>query len=89
MKLNSNSTIAKLPTHQEIISNILTANSIANLMGWAAVGVEYANPNKVDEPSGSDFANAAKVINNLLINACGDIETLQRHQEDQGQGGDV
>ncbi len=83
MKLNSNS------THQEIISNILDANSLATLMGWAAVGVEYANPDKIHAPSGTDYANAAAVINRLLIDVCGEIETLQRHQADQGQGGDV
>lgn len=90
MKLNSNSTIAKLPTHQSIIDRVLEANSIACLMGWAALGNEYAGcNNKMQSPGGLDYTNAATVVNRLLIDVCGDIETLQRHQEDQGQGGDV
>lgn len=70
------STTSKLPTHQDIIHRILTADSIATLMGWAAVGVEYANPDKIHAPSGTDYANAAAVINRLLLDVCGDIETL-------------
>lgn len=65
------------PTHQTAITSIMEANSIACLMGWAAVGVEYANPDKMHAPSGSDYANAAAAINRLLIDTCRDIETLQ------------
>lgn len=82
-------TTPKLPTHQDIISRILAVDSLVTLMGWAAVGVEYANPDKIHAPAGTDYANAAGVINRLLIDVCGEIETLHRRQADQGQGGDV
>lgn len=68
----------KHPTHRALIGRILEANSITNLMGWAALGQEYATPSQKDAPSGFDYVNAANVVNRLLTDVCGDLEELER-----------
>lgn len=57
-----------LGLHRGTVKEYATlANIDANLMGWTALGVEYVN--------------AAVVINRLLNDVCGDLETLQNHQD--------
>lgn len=68
------------PDLDKITSTILKASSIATLMGWAAIGQEYANPAPKDAPSGFDYANAAKVVADMLEDVCGTIETLKTQQ---------
>ncbi len=67
----------KQPTHRELIERIYEANSITNLMGWAALGAECAGESSQDAPAGFDYTNAAKVVNRLLTAVCSDLETLQ------------
>lgn len=68
------------PDLDKITSTLLKASSIATLMGWAAIGQEYANPNPKDAPSGFDYANAAKVVSDLLEDVCEAVETLKTQQ---------
>ena len=69
----------KTPTHSDVINKVLEAGSIVCLMGWAAMGQEYAGgANCLDCPSGADFSNAARVVDRLLIDVCNDLETLKQ-----------
>lgn len=58
-------------------STLLKASSVVTLMGWAAIGKEYANADHKDAPSCFDYANAARVVSDMLENVCGELEIVE------------
>lgn len=73
---------AKPVTYEQIQSKLMQAASIASLMGWAAVGQEYANPKSEDSLSGFACLDAAKVITELLHSSHADLEVLERQAKE-------
>lgn len=71
---------AKAPSLSSTKDKLLKASSLSTLMGWAALGQEYAGSNDIHSPSGFDYVNVAQVLSTLLEDACGEIEDLQRLQ---------
>ena len=68
---------AKQVTHGDVINRVIEATSVVSLIGWAALGKEYAgSDNCLNCPSGSDFSNVAMVVERLLLDVCDDLETL-------------
>lgn len=74
---------AKDVTHRDVINRVIEATSVVSLMGWAALGKEYAGSHDcLNCPSGFDFSNVAMVVERLLLDVCGDLETLkERYRE--------
>ena len=70
------------PNLAKMHKRLMQASSVAALMGWAALGQEYANSYGKDAPSGFDYTNAAELICDLLTDTCGDIELLQREKQE-------
>ena len=63
----------------DMINHLQEVSSIVALMGWAAVGQDYAGcKDSINCPSGFDYENAARVVGRLIDDVCGDLEALGR-----------
>ena len=66
----------QLPTHDDIITKLVRIHGLSTLIAMAGLGEDCTT-----SKSNVDYHNVGVILGDLLLDVCGDLETLKARYE--------